>query len=260
MKHLENPFLEAEVLLSFILHCSRELLKAHPEKEIENVDFLLYKKFVQKRKKRIPLAYITGKKEWMGMELVLTPKVLIPRDETEILCHHIASQKRKYGVRSCLDVGSGSGNIAFFLARQFPSARIAGIENSAQAFAVAQKNKKKLKLPVSFCRSDMLSDIKKGSQWDIITANLPYLPRDLEISPEVQQEPLSALFSGHDGLDAIRRLQQQLQRKKILFRELWMEFLPFQQKQIQKIFSDTKVDFFPDEEGALFFACVRGNI
>lgn len=257
LKDLENPSLESEVLLSSVLQCDRAFLKAHSDKEIPFWKWLLNKKFVQERKQRIPVAYILGHKDWGEMRLVVNNNVLIPRDETEVLCHHILQKKRSFSPQSILDVGTGSGSIGLFLARNFLSADITGLDISHKALKVARRNAilnhvKNIRL----LHSNLLGALSHGESFDIIVANLPYLPQKLEISPEVSREPKEALFSGKDGLDSLRIFADQVQEKDIQFQELWLEFLPSQKEAIQEIFAHQKYQFFTDSGQDVFFVCV----
>jgi len=253
---LLNPKLEAEMLLCFVLQCNRVFLKTHSQKRISLWQFLLNKKCVQQRKKRIPLAYIRGYKEWGGMKILVNKNTLIPRDETEILCQHIREKKRDFAPKSFLDIGTGSGCIALFLAKSFPNANVLALDNSKKALRVVQKNTHILGFPVETIFSNLFENVVRND-FDILIANLPYVPVGMELLPELQKEPSGALFGGGDGLDVIRRLALQIQKKEILFKELWLEFLPSQKEAIQKLFSTYKITFFPDCEGCLFFALVE---
>ncbi|MCF7906299.1 peptide chain release factor N(5)-glutamine methyltransferase [Candidatus Gracilibacteria bacterium] len=254
---LKNPRLEAEVLLCAVLHCDRVFLKSHPKKKVSWWRFLLYKKFVQKRKRKIPIAYIIGYKNWGGMRVLVNKQTLIPRDETEVLCSHIEGHKRLFLPRSLLDIGTGSGCIAMYLGHKYPKANVIALDNSVLALRVARKNLRRFSGRVCVISSDLLEKISPHSMFDIIVANLPYVPQGADVTSEIGKEPYKAIFGGKDGLDVVRALATQLQEKEILFRELWLEFLPSQKEAIQRIFSSYKVVFFPDCGGSIFFALVQ---
>lgn len=260
---LDNPSLEAEVLLCAVLDCERVWLKTHGEENLSEEQFLLYKNFIQKRSDGVPVAYICGYKDWCGMRLEVNEDVLIPRDETEILCNYVVEELRSYRATELpslkiLDIGTGSGAIACALGRQFGEwnmeCRILGLDISEQALEVARRNFESLELEGVLLKSDLLEAIEEGSQWDIIVANLPYVPEDLEVSKEVQKEPHGAIFSGVDGLDHYRRLFTQLNKKNVQFKSLWIEFLPMQQEKIGEIFPGFSVEFFTDSGVEVFFA------
>lgn len=247
----EYPFLESEILLAHALDQTRAFLKMFPFYDLEEEEVFLYKKFIQKRKEFIPVAYIIGHKEWGELELYIDESVLIPRDETENLCHLIRDTEKS--PKSILDIGTGSGAIALFLKKSFPSASLMGVDISKEALIVAQKNADTYKMDIDFRESDLLDTVPMDS-WDILVANLPYLPAHLSVSLDVRKEPSLALFSGEDGLDLIRRLEEQLTQKKVSFGSLWLEFLPKQKNKIEQIFSSYKILFQKNIEGQIFFA------
>lgn len=259
LKNLENPKLEAEVLLSVVLKKDRLFLKVFDKKKLDIKQLNLYKKFVQKRSERIPVAQIIGYKIWNEFRIFVDENVLIPRDETEILCFKIKKylEKQKKKNFKILDIGTGSGCISIFLKRHFPYSQVWGIDISEKALSIAQKNKKFQNLDVEFFYSDLFSTIKEGSAFDVIVANLPYVPSDLKVSLEVEKEPALALFSGMDGLDLIRRLADELRVNKIKFGLLFLEFLPSQKEAIAAIFQDKKVVFLSDVGGDVFFAKIE---
>lgn len=252
-----NAFLDSEVLLASILQTDRSFLKINPQKNITEAEFDLYKKFIQERKENRPVAYIIGKKKWADFELFVNENVLIPRDETEVLCNKIIQEWKAKSPQRVLDIGTGSGCIALFLRKIFSEADILALDDSKRALKVAQKNAEKQGMNIRFQHSDLLSAIKEGLFFDIIVANLPYVPEKLEVSGDVRKEPPQAIFSGIDGLDHIRRLNQQIEEKEIGFQELWLEFLPQQKEKIEQIFRLKKVEFKKDIGGDIFFACIK---
>lgn len=253
-KTCKNPRLEAEILLGHILKKDRVWLKTNTEKNLSFWTYLQLLCYSWKRRCGLPLAYICGRKHWADFELAVDQNVLIPRDETEILCHHIVNAMRNWQPKSILDIGTGSGAIALFLKRHFPNAKILATDLSPTALEIARRNAEKHNFDIQFQHSDLLQSIPQNAPFDLITANLPYVPNEMSVSREVQKEPRNAIFSGSDGLDHIRALAQQLQAKNINFRELWLEFLPQQYPSIEKIFEKYEVIPFEDEGGDIFFA------
>ncbi len=187
---------------------------------------------------------------------MVTKDTLIPRDETEILCEHI-TKANSTPPSSILDIGTGSGAIALFMKKKYPNANVSALDISKKALKVAKRNSVQYKLNLNLIESDLLSKKKAKEQFDIIIANLPYLPSDLNISPEVQEEPQCALFSGKDGLDHIKALKVELESKAIKFKQLWLEFLPQQSIEIKRIFKNYKCEFYKDLSGQCFFCKIQ---
>jgi HemK-like putative methylase len=181
--------------------------------------------------------------------------VLIPRDETEILIQHIA--ETEINPQSILDMGTGSGCIALALAQKFPKAEVLAVDISRAALSVAKKNFRFHQLKINTAYSDLFSGISAESHFDIIIANLPYVPTSISVSKDVQKEPQEALFSGKDGLDLLRQFAKAIQKKNISYTSLWIEFLPQQWGDIQKIFSHQVITPFRDIGGEIYFAQIR---
>ncbi|MCF7917815.1 peptide chain release factor N(5)-glutamine methyltransferase [Candidatus Gracilibacteria bacterium] len=260
-QNLEKPRLEAEVLLAEVLQCNRVFLKTHPEKDIPFWKELLYKKFVQKRKDHIPLAYIIGYKDWGEMRIFVNEHVLIPRDETEILCHTIIDQERSFIPHRIFDIGTGSGNIALFLAKNIPDSFVIGVDISHKALKMATHNAIKNNISnVRFLHGNLVAGLAE-KKFDIIVANLPYIPTNMKLAPEVLNEPPGALFAGSDGLDVLRMFAGQIANQKFEFRELWLEFLPSQKEEVTHIFQQYTTKFFQDAGRNVFFAqiTVKGS-
>ena len=211
---------------------------------------------VKKRFNGVPLAYIRGWKEWAGMKILVSRHVLIPRDETEYLLDKIL-EKESPG--SVLDVGTGSGCITLGLAKYFPNSRFTALDFSLSALRVARKNFKKFGVKVRSLHSDLLSSVEHGAKYDLIVANLPYVPTIMDVSEEVKKEPCEAVFSGEDGLDTLRRFSQELTDKEIVFESLWLEFLPQQWPDIVDIFSAWRVEPVTDLGGDIYFARVSSE-
>ncbi len=256
--HFDQPRLEAEVLLASLLDRERVWLKMHGD---EPLGFLLWHKYqfwVRKRANGTPLAYVRGYQDWHGRRFVVNKDVLIPRDETETLLKHVLESSEQRAVSSILDLGTGSGCLAIELQRAIPGAEVLGLDISKSALKVANQNAQILlpSNPPTFRHSNLLGIISSDSHFDLIVANLPYVPADLEVMKEVRQEPHGAIFSGHDGLDHYRRLVQELDTKKITFEHLWIEFLPTQKDAIKDVFKDYRITFKADVAGNEFFALI----
>lgn len=162
----------------------------------------------RRRASREPLAYITGHQEFFGLDVAVTPAVLIPRPETEHLVEAVLDNLSETGWR-VVDVGTGSGAIALALKSQRPAWDVVGVDWSPEALAVASQNAWRLNLPVTWTRSDLLASVV--GRFHAIVANLPYIDPDwsAQAAPELRFEPPGALYAPEHGLALMRRLIQE---------------------------------------------------
>jgi release factor glutamine methyltransferase len=204
----ETPRLDAEVLLAFILGRDRANLVTHAHETLRGLsqdDAPDFWTLVERRSAREPVAYITGIRPFRHIELMVDPRVLIPRPETELLVEVGLGLSR--GAR-VVDVGTGSGAVALALKDERPGLRVLGVDVSPGAIDVARANAARLGLDVEFERRDLLDGVDRV---DAVLANLPYVCDGDPLAPEIEDyEPSRALFAGSDGLDVIRRLAPQL--------------------------------------------------
>lgn len=200
-----EPRLTAELLLCHAVHCERTYLYAHPEQDLREVEWIHYGRWLHERMQGKPLQYITRTQEFYGRPFRVSPSVLIPRPETEILVETVL--KRRPGARSIVDVGAGSGAIAITLALE-TKARVTATDISLPALQVAISNAAMLKARVDFIAADLLGVIADSSV-DVVVSNPPYVATGERESMqrEVRDwEPHIALFAGETGLDLYRRL------------------------------------------------------
>jgi release factor glutamine methyltransferase len=209
-----SPYLNAEVLLQRLLGVEKVFLMAHPENELAASDEQKYFEWVDRRARGEPAQYITGWQEFWGLDFVVTPKVLIPRPETE----HLVETVLKLNQTSrpvIADVGTGSGCIAIALAKEIPQSQIVAIDQSEEALQVAVCNAEKhgVNSRIEFKLGDLLKPLEieeYREALDFVVSNPPYVPyRDREGLPvEVRQfEPASALHAEHDdSLEIYREL------------------------------------------------------
>lgn len=249
---------EAEVLLGALLSVERIFFRTQSEFQLSFFQRYRFYIWLLQRNKKTPVAYIIGHKEWVGMKILVNKHTLVPRDETEVLIEHIKNFKRDFVPRKILDVGTGSGCIALALQRIFLDVSITGLDLSTSALRVAIQNESQILVEkkITWLHSNLLQKISFGSEFDIIVANLPYVPTKIAVTKEVGREPSTAIFSGGDGLNHIRRLATELRTKKIRFKELWLEFLPEQEPSIGDIFGAYEVRFLTDVGGDVYFAVV----
>lgn len=242
------------MLLSDVLGVDRSFLRTQKKKVLPFWKRWKFQYLISLRLRYIPLAYIRGWKEWLGFHIFVTPSVLIPRDETEILIQHIKAREKQ--VHSILDMGTGSGCIALALAKQFPDADVTAVDMSRAALSVAKKNFRFHHLNIHTIYSNLFSTISARSHFDIIIANLPYVPNNFSVSREVKKEPQEALLGGKDGLDVLFQFAQSIQKKNISYTSLWIEFLPQQWEGVQKLFPNNTITPFRDVGGDIYFARV----
>ncbi len=211
-----SPRLNAELLLMFVLDCDRAYLFAHPERLLTSAEGARYHEVVSERARGCPTQYITGHQEFWGLDLIVSPAVLIPRPETEHVVEIVLELVKQRGPVERLklvDVGTGSGCIALALATELPAAEIHACDISSEALEIARINAARLGLEhrIRFCESDLLSDYAK-EQFDFVVSNPPYVG-ELEadkVQKQVREfEPKIAVFSGQEGMDIYKRLLPQ---------------------------------------------------
>lgn len=237
----DTPLLDAEVILAHILQCDRAWLHAHSEHRLTDLQIHRFVALVRRRRAHEPVAYLVGHKEFFGLDFLVTPAVLVPRPETELLVEialeHVADKSQALWVA---DVGTGSGVLAVTLAAHLPRARVVATDITASALAVARRNARRhgVEGQILFLQADLLLPV--CIPFDIVLANPPYLRRDelptlADTTPErsgdrpgppvgcgggegasaekksgatlsLAWEPPVALNGGIDGLQVIRRL------------------------------------------------------
>ena len=211
----ESPHLEAELLLVDVRQCDRTILFAHPEWELDPTQVRRYAEAVHRRAEGTPLPYITGHIEFFGLEFAVTPAVLIPRPETELLVDRAMDWLQRHPSRRIADIGTGSGCIAVTLAVMRPELHIAAGDISAAALAVAQTNAQlhDVASRVTCIQADLLAPF--SGPLDLILSNPPYVAAaEWELLPDsVRREPRSALLAGPQGLDLIRLLLSQARHR-----------------------------------------------
>jgi release factor glutamine methyltransferase len=205
--------LEAKVLLLRAALLSEEDFFASPQSPVASKTEAFFLRLIEKRREGVPLSYLTGTKEFWSIPLRVSPSVLIPRPETEVLIEKVLELSSREG-ENILDLGTCSGNIAIALAKELPRARIFAADISARALNVARRNAVLQKARrVDFVRSNLFSAFRKtGLSFDFVVSNPPYVSkRDWEgLPPEIREfEPRRALLAGESGLELIQRLVRQ---------------------------------------------------
>jgi release factor glutamine methyltransferase len=210
----DTPALDASVLIAHILNKPRTWVVAHPEFELTTVQQKELNDSLTRLECGEAFPYVLGHWEFFGLDFELTPDVLIPRPETELLVERAITWLQKSPRRRTVaDVGTGSGAIAATIAANIPDVHVLATDISHEALKVAHRNAIKLKVDnrVDFVQCDLLPQhidpLSRERHFDLICANLPYIPTEtLHTLPIFGREPTLALDGGPDGLAQIRRL------------------------------------------------------
>lgn len=207
---IDSPRLDAEVLLAHVLNCRRLSLYIDAEKILSLEKILRFDELITRRLKKIPVAYLTGTREFMGLSFAVNEHVLIPRPDTEILTEGVGEFLRGLGKAvTFVDLGTGSGAICISILKFIKAARAAAVDISAEALTVAKFNAQKFHVDdrLEFFQGDMFAPLA-GKIFNAIVSNPPYIPTgELEtLQAEVTREPHLALDGGADGLNFYRRI------------------------------------------------------
>lgn len=220
----ETPALDAEVLLAHALGVNKEYLFAHGKNEIPSLAQDTADRFIDQRLQHVPVAYITGEKEFFNRTFIVNPSVLIPRPETELLVERalfwiqkLSDSKKINRSLSVVDMGTGSGCIAATIAREVSPTtpiNIVASDASTEAAEIARENFKRLGVEkkITLVQSDLLESITMPLE--LIVANLPYVSEQeyRQLAPDLFREPRTALVSGKNGLAHYIRLLQQIKK------------------------------------------------
>jgi len=241
-KHLatlsDTALLDAEVLLSHVLSKPRSHFRAWPEKQLSEQESMQFQELFKKRQQGIPIAYITGQREFWSRDFKVTPEVLIPRPDTELLIElslGLLANKTKARV---LDLATGSGIIAVTLAAERPDLEIVATDFSLSALKIAQENADHHAIhTIQFIHSDWFFEIPK-SRFDLIISNPPYIAEnDPHLAEgDVRFEPEMALVAAEQGFKDIRIISQQARPYLKANATLLLEHGFDQQSEVQALF------------------------
>lgn len=218
---IESASLDAEVLLRHVLAIEREHLYLNGDRLLGELERARFWALVKRRTRREPVAYITRNKEFWSLDLRVTPDVLIPRSETELLIEvslQLAKTRDTSPDLRILDLGTGSGAIAISLAKELPNAAITGSDISIAALKVARMNAARhgLSRQIRFCHANLFKGVAaERDRFHLIVSNPPYIRSgELQLlSPDIRDwEPVTAIDGGTDGLDCYRRIAAEAHR------------------------------------------------
>lgn len=233
----DSPRLDAEVLLAFLLEKNRSYLRAWNDKNLDVPTIDRFESLVSQRFDGVPIAYLVGSREFWSRDFIVSPDVLIPRPDTEVLIELCLAQIPLDSTFTILDLGTGSGIIAVTLAAERPNANIFAVDASSAALAIAQKNAYQYHCQnVEFILSDWFSAVPK-TEFNLIVSNPPYICADDEhlSQGDVRFEPKSALIATENGLRDINIIATQAKNYLLPRGQLWFEHGYNQAQAVQTI-------------------------
>jgi release factor glutamine methyltransferase len=210
-KGIDSPHKEARTIMAHVLACKPIDVVARSEDEPTDAERSRFKSLIQKRAEGCPTAYLTGQRDFYLLSFEVSPAVLIPRPDTEMLILAAADALKPLNQPRILDLGTGSGCIAVSLAHQWKTAHITAVDVSPEALAIARRNATTHGVAerVTFLQGDLFAPLVAEAKYEMIISNPPYIaPTEIEtLAPEVRDhEPRLALDGGPDGLDFYRRI------------------------------------------------------
>ena len=262
---ISSAWLDTEIILATVLHKERSFVIAHPEYILTKSQLEKFQTLIKRRKNHEPIAYLTGKKEFYGLEFVITKDTLVPRPESELIIDEAKKLITPKNNTLIIDVGTGSGCLIISLLHELSKQHIKpqgiALDISNKALVIAKRNAKKNKIVnINFLQSNLLLTlIKKPSlikkvDHIIILANLPYLTAtEIKLEKSISQEPRLALYGGRDGLKLYQELYTQLNKLKAIISghvntTVLCEINAHQKKGLQKIWPK-KIQYIKDITG-----------
>jgi release factor glutamine methyltransferase len=237
--HSDSPLLDAEVLLGFVLGKPRTYLRAWCDNTLTDQQQAAFEALIKQRQQGTPIAYLTGTREFWSRDFMVTPDVLIPRPDTELLIELSLELIPKNQAVKIIDLGTGSGIIAVTLAAERPKAQVTAVDASLAALAVAKHNARHHQLTnIEFYQSNWFTNVPK-SLFDLVISNPPYIdPEDEHLQQgDVRFEPKTALIADNQGLSDIQIIADKARSYLKPAGHLLIEHGYNQAPQVQAIFN-----------------------
>jgi len=227
---------EIDILLSYVLHKPKEFIYGHPQHTLTTSQQTKIFALLKRRRAGEPIAYLTGHKEFYGLDFLVSPAVLIPRPDTELLVEMVLDVcvRTNYTIA---DIGTGSGNIAITLKHSLPNCTVIATDVSSAALAIAKKNAKHLQTKLQFFQGDVLQALPKRLHHtiDVLIFNAPYLTKTEAKKANLAHEPQLALTAPGQPTELIERLLQQASEFLTPTGHIFLEIGYRQAQQVQKL-------------------------
>ncbi len=252
---------EARWLLEFVLGNNK--LITEPDSVLTESQRKTYEELIFKRMEKYPLQYLIGEVEFMDATIEVTPDVLIPRPETELLVEYVLEFiKDKNCDLKCADLGTGSGCIPIAILKKLQNANLFTCDKSKKALDLAKRNAKRngVEENISFYLGSWFDAFPKDLKFDLIVSNPPYVRTEAKLEPELSYEPSIALFSGKDGLEDYRKIISSLKNRLLPDGIFIGEFSPEQTDELIKISKENgflKIKFLKDLTNRKRFIVLR---
>ena len=233
------PRLEIRMLLEAVLNKPRTWLIAHDDEMLTEQQAQVFYIMVARRTAGVPMSYLLGTREFMGLTFCVSPHVLIPRPDTETLVNKAIEVVREHALTKVLDLGTGSGIIAIAIAKACPNIQVDATDYSAEALGIAQLNAECLAVQVNWFQGDWYQALGvQAERYDLIVSNPPYIHRDdVHLAQgDLRFEPPQALTDGADGLSALKLIIEQAPNWLKPEGKLWVEHGYDQAHQVQALF------------------------
>jgi release factor glutamine methyltransferase len=266
-KDSNSPRLDAEILLAHVMKKKRLQLYLEFDRPLSDNEKNLYRECLKKRAEHEPVAYITGEKEFMSLSFKVTPDVLIPRPDTEMIVEESIRKIKEWKKQnpekkpSILEIGTGSGAISISILHHFADLEITATDISESAIHIAEENAMRHNFAnrIRFVHGDLFAGAK--GPFDFIISNPPYIASgDINtLSPDIiRHEPHQALFSGKEGLDTIKRILSEGEKKLSPGGWILVEIGEGQYEKIKKIIDDRKkIQIVEDFAGIIRVLCMQ---